>query len=406
MFDHWYAAAYTIAPQLGISPQTALHAHAMVCSTFGSAWIDEEAERADLPERTTADVHPLYFALNGQTELCIVEVCSLAGFLLHFREDPQLMQTITSLRDPSKYEATMLELDIAWKFSGTGASVRLAPLTKHGVADCAVSLGRREYVVETSGFPADPFRSDLMALNGWLQHSLKSALRKTTVHGHIAVEIVITPRADGEPVNLRVLRKETHRAVGAIVRAFASGDRAAVTMPFDFGTASARAAQPHERPDLDQWTMASCLTEVERSKLNLIGEIDYKRGHDTHWVYLRVPRDGLDPYDRIRRKLKVESRQLRGCTDGVIVIAVNGLQRGLFREDDPALRTILAEFKRNHQSTTAIALPVRPRKQDGTWGLAGPYFPLAETALPAAFWEDVNVVDQGRSVLHELEALG
>ena len=208
-----FAAAYTMSPAAsGYRLRPALRAHAMVCSTLGSTWIDEQAARIDLPGRTTADVHPLYFTLSGQTERCIVEVCALAGLLLHFRDDPELRQMITSLRDPNKYEATMLEFGHrlepfrCWR----SREARAANDARRG----RLRRYRRRPRIHRRGerFPRRPFRSDLMALNGWLQHSLKSALCKTPVSGHVAVEIVLTPLSrDGAPVNLRVLRKEDPR---------------------------------------------------------------------------------------------------------------------------------------------------------------------------------------------------
>jgi hypothetical protein len=206
--------------------------------------------------------------------------------------------------------------------------------------------------------------------------------------------------------DLRMLRRSAHAGCVSAVRAFPTrGGTDRVENTFDFGTISVRRAAPHETPDLDAWSMASCLTEVSRSELHFVGDLDYKHGRDTHWIYLSVPDEIFDAYDRIGRKLKIEARQLRGCTDGVIVVAVNGLKMGLLYETDAALQRVVADFSRNHRSTTAIALPIRPRKRDGTSGLAGPYFALAETALPRTVWDTMVTVDQERSVLWNLDAL-
>jgi hypothetical protein len=399
-------AAQTIAPQLGVTAEAALRAHAMVCSTMGSTWVDEHTRRMDFPGRTTADIHPLFFALSGQTDLSIVEVCGLAALLLNFRSDPKLGELIASLRDPDKYGATVLELDLAWKFQGAGAAVSLAPATKHGIADCAVTVNGKQHIVEVSGFPSDPFKSDLMAFNGAMQHALKTAMRRSGNSGDIAIEIIIAEAAAASRRNLRMLRKDVHAGVVSSVCAFTNaGGNERTHNSFDFGTISVRRAEPYETPDLETWSMASCLTEVPRSEFDFVGELDYKHGRDTHWIYLSVPNDAFDAYDRVSRKLRIEARQLRGCTDGVIVVAVNGLQKGVLEENDADLHRIIGDFARNHRSTTAIALPTRPRKRDGTSGLAGPYFTLTESALPRAVWDRMVAVDRERSVLWELNAL-
>jgi hypothetical protein len=62
---------------------------------------------------------------------------------------------------------------------GRWATVTLAPATKHGVADCAVTVNGTEYIVEVSGFPSNPFKSDPMAFNGAMQHALKAAIHRT-----------------------------------------------------------------------------------------------------------------------------------------------------------------------------------------------------------------------------------
>jgi hypothetical protein len=87
------------------------------------------------------------------------------------------------------------------------------------------------------------------------------------------------------------------------------------------------------------------------------------------------------------------------------VVAVNGLQKGIFDETDAELRRVIADFARNHRSTTAIALPTRPRKRDGTTELTGPYFALAESALPRTVWDRMMTVDRQRSILWNLDAL-
>jgi len=406
VFEHWMTAAQTIAPHLGVPAQVAMRAHAVVCSTMGSEWVDEQARRTDQPVRTTADVHPLYFALSSQTEFAIVEVCELAALLLNFRADDALGEMIASLRSPAKYHATVLELDMAWKFQGAGATVTLAPPTTHGVADCAVTINGRHHIVEVSGFPSDPFQSDLMAFNSAMLHALKSAIRKSDIRGHIAVEIVVSSDVATSHRNLRMLRKDAHAGVVSSVRAFANGGGEYRTQDaVDFGTIGVRCALPRETPNIPAWTMASCLTTVDRSQFHFLGDLDYKQGRDSHWVYLSVPEEAFDPYDRIRRKLKIEARQLRECTDGVIVVVVNGLHKGVFEEADEDLNLVVADFARNHQSTTAIALPIRPRKRDGTSGLSGPYFALTESALPRAVWDHMVAVDRQRSVLSTLDAL-
>ena len=111
------------------------------------------------------------------------------------------------------------------------------------------------------------------------------------------------------------------------------------------------------------------------------------------------------PYDRIRRKLKIEARQLLGCSDAVIILEVNGLHRGVFGATDDGLRRVVDEFAHHHTSTTGVAIVTRIEKHDGTHGIVGPYFALAETAMPTTFWDHMVAIDQGRTALSALDQL-
>lgn len=273
-----------------------------------------------------------------------------------------------------------------------------------GVADFSAKVGSRDHIIEVSGFPSDPFKSDLMAFIDALQKALQSAKRKISVGSAISVEVSVKNFC--RHMELRRLRAPMHSAVAQVVRR-ATQNGLYAKQAFSFGEVCVRKAGPHEIPDLDQWTIAACLTLVPRSKLDLMGVAvtDYRAGEETDWIYLRVPDEVMDPYAKIRGKLKIESRQLRGCIDGVIVPLVNGLHGGSFSAEDEQLRAVVKEFTRRHHSTTAIAIVTMPEKQDGTAGIDGTYFELGQDALPLSFWNRMVVVDRERSVMREVEAL-
>jgi len=145
---------------------------------------------------------------------------------------------------------------------------------------------------------------------------------------------------------------------------------------------------------------------VPRSELSVVGYgIDYRKGKDTDWIYLRVPNEVRDSFAKIRRKLTIESRQLRGCSDGVIVLLAHGVHVGSLSAGDAELGAVVEEFARHHDSTTALAITTVPHKRDGTAGVEGQYFELSPSALPMSFWEGLVDLDRERSVLWELDAL-
>ncbi len=389
-----------MAPQIGVPPAAMIAAHDIVCSVMGSAWIERQAERLDVRARSIADVHPLFRSLTGGTELNIIEVCELAAYCVAFKTDARLGEAIISLRDPNKYAATVTELSMAWKFKLAGASVRLAPPTERGTADFAAEVAGKEHVVEVSGFPNDPFRSDSMIFVGAMQTALKSALKRHAFARHVVVEIEV------EGSDVENLQAEAHRAIASATQEFAKlGTQSAVAHEYPFGSVKVRLVVPGEKPDTLYWTCAVCLTLVPPPDTGLLTMEHLTQGQETHWLYVRLPERPAYPYERIKQKLKTEARQLRGCTDAVVMLDSGGLRMGIPSDGDSHLSRIAKDFEREHASTTAFGVIAQPVKRDGTSGLAGAYFALAPGALSAAFWRDMLKADQQSTVLWELDEL-
>ena len=400
MFEHWMQFAPEMEDQVGLPIDVMVAAHDIICSMMGSPWIEEQAQRQYTAPRSIVDVHPLFRALTGGTQLSIIEVCELAAFLVAFESDAKLGEAIIALRDADKYAATVMELSIASKFQIAGAKVSLAPRTQRGTADFAAEVEGKAHLVEVSGFPNDPFRSDSMAFVGAMQGALKSGLKRSGLTQHVAVEIDV---ADSEVDDLR---RETHKAVVLTMEAFAKGDGCEqAKRDFAFGSVNVRRTIPGEKPDTRYWTAAVCLQLVPPPSTGLLTMTDLQRGQGTHWLYVRLPALATDPYERICRKLKTEARQLSGSQDGVVLLDSGGLQSGIFSESDEKLRGVAADFQRQHESTTAFGVIARPLKRDGTQGLAGAYFPLAAQALSLTFWRRMLEIDSESSILWKLDRL-
>jgi len=399
MFEHWYQLVPKMKSQIGVPVDVMLLAHDVVCSVMGSDWVDRQAARLDIRARSLADVHPLFRALTGGTDLNVIEVCELAAYLVAFASDPKLGEAIISLRDSSKYGPTVTELSIAWKFKLAGATVRLAPSTGRGIADFATEIKGKEHVVEVSGFPNDPFRSDSMIFFGAMQKSLKSAIKKYGITHHIAIEIDVRNAVQN-------LQAEAHSAIASAAREYTRiGAQTPVATEHSFGAVNVRPAIPGEKPDTLIWTFAACLTLVMPPATGLVTMEHLTRGEETNWLYVRLPEAASDAYERIRQKLRTEARQLVGCTDAVVLLDSGGLRVGIMSDGDSKLRVIAEDFRRQHTSTTAFAIFAQPIKRDGTRGLAGAYFALGATALSGSFWRDLLEADRKSTVFWELERL-
>jgi hypothetical protein len=399
MFEHWYQFAPQMSSRLGLAADIMTTAHDVVCSVMGGEWVERQSQHLEVPARSIVDVHPLFRALTGGTELSIIEVCELASYLVSFKSDPRLGGSIVALRDPRKYAAAVTELSVASKFKLAGAAVSLAPSTEHGIADFSAEVDGTQHVIEVSGFPSDPFQSDSMAFTAAMQTALKSGLKRSGLTRHVALEIdVLDSDAD--------IRKEAHRAAVETMAAFAKGGaQSGVERDYAFGSVKVRPTMPREKPDTEYWTAAVCLQLVYPPATGLVTMADLRGGEDTHWLYVRLPAAKADPYERIRRKLKTEARQLSGSSEAVLLLDSGGLQHGIFSNDDPSLRGIAADFERQHSSTTAFGIFGQPLKSDGTRSLAGAYYALGPRALGTKFWRSIIDADRQSSVLSELSEL-
>src|ERR1700731_1869883 len=120
MFEHWMRFAPTLSARYDLDPEGMRKAHDIVVSLMSDAWLTREDEPRNRAARSIAHPHPLYLALNGQTEPGVLEGLRLPGYLLAFRTDPRLGDAVIALRDADKYEATLIELELAWGFRAAG----------------------------------------------------------------------------------------------------------------------------------------------------------------------------------------------------------------------------------------------------------------------------------------------
>lgn len=361
-FSTWRDGVQTCSSDIRVAPEVAFRAHDMVCGAMGSAWLSEQVARGEKPSRGLEDVHPLYRSLTSATQEAVLTVCETAAYLSAFRDDPGITKIINTLRVPDKFDPTLFELAMALRFRLAGASIRLEPLTPHGVADFDARIGGSRFLIEVSSFPLDMLRNEDMAFLFAMQRAQKRGLKRSPrLPFYIATEVHVHEKAAGN------VQQEAYTAVSTQVQKYsriASAGSGPLKQTYSFGTVTVRrAAQRHEELALrGNWAVSSCLT------LQRVPDIGTLHGaqqlsqnkRDTHWLHMRVDRSPQQPYRRISQKLKDESRQLRNITDyGIIILSVDGLQQGVFRTDDLQLQHVLAEFARNHSSVSDVWLLTR-----------------------------------------------
>lgn len=398
MFEHWMTFAPTMCRRLGLGAETIIRAHEVVRSTMGDAWI--EVQERGSTAKTFADRHPLDAALRGRTAACALEVLQLAALFCAFRGDPRLGKIIEALRDVDKYRPTVFELEVAWKFRAAGARVALWPLTPRGrEADFAATVKGVEHFIETSGFPTDPLHGVVASFQMAMTNAFKSALDKTRVRPIPAMELDIA-EVSGE------IRSAAYAAVTESVSQYRdSGGGQRLERVYPFGAVVVRPTVPGEAPrGNSHWTMASRLGVAPLAASKVLGETEYSIRGESSWLYLCDRSFDPDPYVRLQKKLKKEAFQLSGCVDGLIILHAEALGADVFN-DVERLNQVIAQFARQHSSTTGIAIVTQPQKENGTRGIGGHYFALRPSALSREFWQRVVDVDDRSNVLDELAFL-
>jgi hypothetical protein len=365
---------------------------------LGDAWVDEQQSRNN-PALSIGDRHPLAVALGSQTEDSVVEVLQLAAYFCAFQHDLTFGEILAALRNSEQYGATILELDIAWKFREAGARVRLAPATPRGKADFAAEVNGKEHAVEVSTFPSDPLRGVVFSFHDAMTSALAREIKRAGLAINIAIEID-APEVTGS------IRQPAYAAVREVIDLFAKGNaRQRIERRYQFGSVAVRPALPNERPyGGSAWTMVSRTGRTPLTSTRLLGDTDYSIRRGGSLVYLRDRSINTDPLVRLARKLKTEATQVSGCEDAVLVIEAEGLGPDLFN-DKPSLDRVIERFGRNHTSTTAIAVVTQPVKINGTRGVSGHYYQLKESALSVAFWQRLLEQDDRSNILAELRAL-
>ena len=225
---------------------------------------------------------PLDSALRGRTPACVLEVLQLAGYLCAFRDDRHLGRVIEALRDPGKYEPTVFELDVAWRFRAAGAHVALWPVTPRGrEADFAATVSGVDHVVETSGFPSDPLRGPVGSFFMAMTNACNSALEKSRVRPIPAVELDVA-EVSGQ------IRPAAHAALTESINQYRdNGGAQRLERVYPFGTVVVRPTVPGEAPRGDsRWTLASRFGTARLAPSKFVGETDYSVQDGSSWLYL------------------------------------------------------------------------------------------------------------------------
>jgi hypothetical protein len=265
MFEHWMRFAPSLSNMLGLDPRQIIQAHDVVCSMMGQEWIDRHDRPRGKSLRAFPDTHPLSVALKGRTQECVLEVLHLAAYFQAFRDTPGLGKAITSMKDGPTYHPTVVELDLAWKFRNSGATVRLFPVTSSGIADFGAAIGAKEHIVEASCFVSDPLRDQTSAFLNAVVTTFRASVQKAKLSFPLSLEVDVSG-VEG------ATRHAAFRAVKSLVQAYKKTDTMArMDYTYEFGTLTIRPTALAKGIPNKRWTCAMRIGCPSR-RLNCLGK--------------------------------------------------------------------------------------------------------------------------------------
>lgn len=301
-----------------------------MCAATGTAWLESQQTRINLPHTTVSDITPLFRLLWSTTDTSLIEVCELATYLRHFLRDTALRNIVKDLQAENKYDPTLLELAFAYRWAKAGADVELRPCVPKGEADFVARIGGLPFTVEVSGFPNDIFSTLQWRIPNIADDVVKSVLGKIEPFA-VKIRLSVLPTGDAE----QAIRLAVLEACRRLKKEIITNALATVSIETDFAKVDVERIteatednpmthDPYKRV-VDQrehdWTCFVRITMNRKPEDGTRFEALFDpTAVERLRVFVKMPPQGGDQADRLRKKFKKETSQLHGIAGPRIVI--------------------------------------------------------------------------------------
>jgi hypothetical protein len=360
MESMWLSKAHERHQKLEIPLDKLIESYYLVCSVLGSDWISEEEHKLKAGDRTVSDAHPLYRHITSPTDTSLVFVCELAEYLKVFSQDPAIPTIIADLKS-SKFESTVFELAMAYRWRDAGSVVVLRPSTPKGEADFDARIQGKTFVVEVSGFPDDIFVQPKFRVPMIIDQAVKVTIKRAVP---VAVKMTLTSFPPGNS------EEAIRHAVTGACREFMAANGASVTKEIDFGRIEIEA--------ITDQTENNPMTRDEYKRIVDARDHDWdvfqravrrrvppgipvyrvtfdEEETETARIFLRLPSGKEDPYQRILKKIRKEAAQLRGISDPrVVLLDVSAATPDVFNLHLGQIRDELLNLMRSTPELTCV----------------------------------------------------
>src|SRR6266851_4066573 len=333
----WEAAAHKRYQALEISIEKLLSRRDLVVGALGSDWLETEAIRLEAPYRNLTDIHPLYTHLTSPNDPSLVTVCELGEYLSTFKSDPAIREIISDLRS-DKFESTLAELATAYRWLRSGAGVRLHPVVPSGEADFEAINHETPYIVEISSVPAEERFIRRLRLGIIISDTIKHVFKRKRA---VAVKARIHEYPPGDLEGQ--FRSTVQDACKRLTDEDFSGTATESTEYWEVTVEEISPATENNPFTVDEYTrivdarahdwdsFAADAAYPTPDGLPTVDAFENLPRTENARVFMKFPTETADPYEKIRKKLKKELRQLSGVRGPrIVVLELTGLTNDVF----------------------------------------------------------------------------
>ncbi|HXW55534.1 MAG TPA: hypothetical protein VEJ67_07290 [Candidatus Cybelea sp.] len=305
-----------------------------------------------------------------------------------------MSQIIADIKS-SKFDSTLFELAMAYRWRDAGSIVALRPSTPKGEADFSATIAGKDFVVEVSGFPNDVFAEPKFRVPMIIEQAIKGVIKGRFP---VAVKMRITNFPPGNS-------EETIRhTVADACREFIASEGASTVTDNEFcrlevETITDRTENnPMMRDEYKRVVDArdhdwDVFQRVVRKRVSpglpVYRVIFDEEETETARIFLKLPSEKRDPYQQIVRKIKREAAQLSGVPDPrVVLLDVSAVTPDVFQLHLDQIRDELLNIMRSTPELACVWVLMRrwsTALRFKYWGVYVPnpdsYFQIPQTFL-------------------------
>jgi hypothetical protein len=322
----------------------------------------------------------------------------LGDYLKEFKDQRVIGDVINDLKS-EKYAAVMAELATAFRWKKAGASVELRPTVPGGEADYLARISDSDYTVEVSAFPDDDLQDAELRLQMIVSKCVKTVLKR---------EIPVVVKVVFSNTTAKMIENEVHELATHALGRFLNDPTNIITgknsyceitvhrIEHDSEQSPFRTDEYSRVVDAHEHGWTSFARDVSYPDPGSAPTIEsFKESEKTEHgrLFFQFPRQERDPYQRLKKKLKKEIRQLAHVENArVVVLDASGFSTDVFSLNQWAMFSEIAPIFRATPELASVWIMMRKWTTAFRYKYYVSYFPNPDSVfqIPRSFMAAVS----------------